>query len=79
MSLIDRMMEYVDGGCCASLDEIVEACDGGDLMELPEEVLAEIDEHLFTCDRCGWTQPSDQLAEDDDRNICEDCYQEEDD
>ena len=70
---MDRMLEYVDGGVCASIEEIVTALDM-DYDALDQDDFELIDDYLFTCEECDWTMPFDDKMEG--TEVCLDCYME---
>ncbi len=78
MTLVQQIEEHVEGGVCQSIEEIVEEL-GYDYNKLSINELHEIDSAVFNCDVCGWTQPTENLADNEDFDlICQDCNEEED-
>lgn len=64
------------------VDEIVERCAGtaqGFEQELDEweeddvELLAMLDEELFTCEGCGWCCADDERGDCEDGDFCDEC------
>lgn len=74
MDPVSILTEHVDGGSCASIEELCNQCDI-DFDSLTQEQLEEIDQYLFTCCQCDWTLPIDRLSQyDEDELICDECH-----
>lgn len=77
----DSCINQVDGGTSDSIEDLYR-----DLLEelgidwetLDAEDHGYIDDRIFNCEQCNWTQPIDNMAETDDPNdwICEECNEE---
>lgn len=57
-------------GTCKGLHEVL-----SDEEQEDADVLAELDQHVFLCDECGWWC---ELSEQTEDGRCDDCNQEED-
>lgn len=49
--------------------------DGIEMDDLSSEELSEIDGKIFICDECGWTCDIDEMADSDDEQICQECFE----
>lgn len=61
------------GQCQVSMDQAIEEVTGEELVTCPHEFLLSIDERVFCCDGCGWYCSADELNNDSDEQLCEDC------
>lgn len=66
-------------GTCQDADPIVQQIFGDEsltLMDLPKELLEELDSITMLCDTCGWWCEACEMDGDD--QVCEDCKKGED-
>jgi hypothetical protein len=77
---IEELCDYLRG-TTNSFDDGMDAIGLPDvsLDELDREVLDEIDQSVFECSVCGWWCDTDELADDEDDNVCLECHPENED
>ena len=74
--MISDIEEYVDGGCCKSINEILTELGYAETDDLDKEATDAIDGTVFTCIQCDWTMPIDCMCEKKDET-CDECFQKE--
>lgn len=68
-------------GTTQSLEEVVNHVTQGRVESLDAvdvKTLAEIDEKVFCCEGCGWWCSTDELHNEDDQQLCDDCEEDND-
>lgn len=68
-----ELVNYVEGGLALSLEDVALNC-GYDLDTFTDEELDQLDDALFTCEVCGWLQPTDNRPDaSEDEDVCDQC------
>lgn len=80
LKLADAVSSRLIGQCVIDLDQATE--EEGDRLNIPVETrqsasyLAAVDSLCFCCDGCGWWCSTEELHNETDQNLCDDCEEE---
>lgn len=75
---MEKVIEALQG-TCKPLEYGIQAALGDDteVDELTEEQLSHLDQEIFLCDTCGWWCEIAVSNDDNGDNVCDDCYEDE--
>jgi hypothetical protein len=69
---LDEIVDHLRGSCVMLYAELEEGEDEDQVQEY-------ISQYIFECEGCGWWCEIDELHNETDRELCNDCWEHEDD
>lgn len=73
---LEQIVDDLRGQCARSLEDCLEEM-GVDYLALDPADHAAIDERVFCCEGCAWWCEAEELNNETDRNLCDECNEEE--
>ena len=73
---LQHLTGRLEGQCILDADQVLEEMGLEHLVE-DVEVSEQIDGEVFCCNGCGWWSSTEELHNETDENLCEQCYEEE--
>lgn len=72
---LEAVVSRLEGQCVLSLEQVLEEM-GLEGMENDADVCTQVDDRVFCCEGCDWWCLAEELNNDGDENLCDECNDE---